>query len=92
MKYILDVFEDEEFWIELDNDGYALRQMIVGENNVEMSCFTDCLAEGVVALDELAGEIKIITQDIFEYKWDKYIKNFKEEWENKKKNIILVNK
>lgn len=89
MKYILDFFEGEEYWIELDNEGYALRQMIIGNNATQISCLTDCLAEGVVLLEELDGDIKIIEQEVFESRWRNSLKDMKVKWELKKKEYTI---
>ena len=92
MKYSLIIFEDEEFWIELDDDGYADRQMIISNTETLISCFTDCLAEGIVNLDELEGKIKSIDYQTFQDRWDKYLKPYRTDWELKKKILTVCTK
>ena len=46
MNYIIIKYENEEFWIEIDKENYAIRQIIISGDNIEISCINDCLAEG----------------------------------------------
>lgn len=49
MKYLFSEFDSEQFWIEVDHDGYALRQIIIdADNKVHVSCIEDYLAEGTI--------------------------------------------
>ncbi len=69
MNYIVDKYENEEYWIEIDEENYAIRQIIISEDNTEISCINDCLAEGKVYLYELAGDISKIDKEKFDLKW-----------------------
>ena len=92
MKYIYIIYENIEYWIELDKDDYALRQIIVDNGEIEISCKTDCLAEGVILLDELDGEVKIIDNIVFETKWNEVLLNTKTAWEQKKSDYPIGKK
>lgn len=50
MNYIMIKYENEEFWIEIDKENYAIRQIIISGDNIEISCINDCLAEGKISL------------------------------------------
>lgn len=85
MKYLLIEFEEEEYWIEVGTDGYALRQIIVDKDkNVHVSCLEDCLAEGIIDENELDGTIKFITQHDFNTNWKKVTQNKRKLWESQK--------
>jgi ribosomal protein S1 len=71
MKYLYINFDDEKYWLEIGTDAYALRQIIIdADNQTHVSCFEDCLAEGVVIEDELDGKISMITKVEFENQWN----------------------
>lgn len=90
MKYILFVYENEKYWIELDNDSFAVRQIILDENKVyHISCFEDCLAEGKIDLTELEGEIKKITESEFSFIWNEIIGKYSEVWEKTKRKYQI---
>lgn len=80
----------EEYWFELDDDYYARRQIIIDKitNDYVISCGNDCLAEGVVDLDELEGDKITISQTLFEEKWSDLKKRYEKEWQIQKKNIL----
>ena len=72
MKYLLIEFEEEEYWIEVGTDGYALRQIVFyNDKNVHISSLEDCLAEGPINENDLDGTIKLITKHEFEEYWNK---------------------
>lgn len=80
MKYLLIEFE-EEYWIEVGTDGYALRQIVFdNEKNVQVSSMEDCLAEGPIDENDLDGTIKLITKHEFEEKWNKATLKKREFW------------
>ena len=80
MKYLLIEFE-EEYWIEVGTDGYALRQIIIDtEKNVQVSSMEDCLAEGPIDENDLDGTIKLITIHEFEENWNKATLKKRELW------------
>lgn len=81
MKYLLIYFENEEFWLEIDEQLFAMRQVIVDEDlKIHISCREDCLAEGMIYIDELDGSYKEIEKDEFERKWLSALKPYYEEW------------
>lgn len=63
--------------------------MIIEDHTVQISCLTDCLAEGDVLLEELDGKIKIIKQEIFESKWSESLKHMRKKWEQKKEEYTI---
>ena len=65
MNYIMIKYENEEFWIEIDKENYAIRQIIISGDNIEISCINDCLAEGKIYLYELDGDITKIDKEKF---------------------------
>lgn len=89
MKYIHIEFDNIEYWIELDDEGYALRQVIDDNGNIEISCKTDCLAEGSIKLEDLEGVINIINFNNFEEKWNSIIKKFRYVWNEDKKKYYI---
>ncbi|PGM57775.1 hypothetical protein [Bacillus sp. AFS053548] len=90
MKYILIIFEEEEFWIEVGTDGYASRQIVIdNDKNVHVSCWEDCLAEGPIDENEMDGTLKIITHHEFEEKWYKATLVKREFWECQKKKYPI---
>ena len=90
MKYLFIEFDSEQFWIEVDNDGYALRQIIIDtDDKVHVSCIEDCLAEGTIDENEFEGEIKFITQHEFDSKWNIVTSEERNLWEIIKKQYPL---
>ena len=70
MKYLLVDFENEHYWLEIGDEGYALRQLIIeADGQYHVSCLEDCLAEGIIDENELDGKVHPITQHEFEIKW-----------------------
>lgn len=87
MKYLYLQDENEEYWIELDDENYAVRQIIRESNDTfHLSCLEDCLAEGPI-YDE--SGFKIISYDTFECIWKNCISEHEAEWEKIKKQHIL---
>ncbi|WP_079506432.1 hypothetical protein [Mesobacillus jeotgali] len=81
MKYLLIEFEDEEYWIEVGTDGYALRQIVFdNDKNVHVSSLEDCLAEGPIDENDMEGKIKLITKHEFEENWNKATLKKRELW------------
>lgn len=81
MKYIKFYFEGEQFYIELDKEQFALRQIIISfDNNVQISCRDDCLSEGKVRLDNDLYAYTYISKEEFEEKWIKYTEHYKKDW------------
>ena len=71
-KYIYLQDEGDKYWIELDGENYAVRQISVDVwGRYHLSCFEDCLAEGVfeekciekiISKNEFAWRLKRILQ------------------------------
>lgn len=81
MQYMLIYLEGEEYWLEINEQLIAMRQIIVdGNSNIHVSCREDCLAEGIVEFGELDGTYKEISQDEFESMWILAIRPYYEEW------------
>jgi len=78
LNYIKFNFEDEEYWIEVDHVGYALRQIIVSTNGmIKLSCFEDCLAEGIINESELECQVMTISKKSFDAKWQDLTQEYK---------------
>lgn len=84
MEYIYGKFENEEFWLELDEEYGAIRQMILSKNKIQISFRDDCLAEGIVNIEELDGDFEIIAREKFEDKWNKISMKIKDDFEEAK--------
>lgn len=86
MEYIRYEFEGERFWMELDDERYAIRGVIVQPGGaVLVSCRDDCLAEGVVYDDEsfFSGDFAFsrVAKDEFEELWRRHTAPHREAWE-----------
>lgn len=85
MKYWYIDFEEDQFWIETDEDGIALRQIISSQTGyTQVSCFEDCLAEGSFNPHEIDGNVSEITNSQFEEQWKSQIVEYKEKWSHQK--------
>jgi len=83
------MYENVEYWIEIDDTGNALRQIIIGNNDIQISCKTDCLAEGIIELEDLEGDIKLLDSNCFEKKWKSIINNFEASWGEQKSQYSI---
>lgn len=82
MKYLLIEINNEKWWIELNSDNYATRQIIFDEfEKVHISCFEDCLAEGLINEKDLDGIITKISKEKFEHIWNSVLSNHMKEWD-----------
>lgn len=81
MTYIYYNFERIESFIEIENDGYALRQVTIENGKTLISCRDDCLAEGLIDID---FECKKISLKDFEKKWTEAKSPYLNEWEEYK--------
>ena len=92
MKYIRIECDKEPLWtelggedhvirqiiMELDENNYAVRQIIVDENNeCHYSCLEDCLAEGQVREDEMDEKVLDLPCQVFESMWEDFIAVYK---------------
>lgn len=81
-KYIYLQDEGDKYWIELDGENYAVRQISRDTcGRYHLSCFEDCLAEGV--FEEKCIE-KIISKNEFQELWDSCLARFSKQWKSVK--------
>lgn len=86
-KYLYLQDEDDEYWIEIDEENYAIRQIIREANDIfHLSCFEDCLAEEPITD---VSEFKSISYDTFQRIWNKCISTHDLEWDNIKNKYEL---
>ena len=90
MKFILISYGNEENWMELDEELFALRQVIIDSDSMShASCREDCLAEGVVIVDELAGACREVEQETFEEIWTLAVSDYYSEWLKMKEKYLI---
>ena len=90
MKHIKFKFENETFWIEINNQGYAIRQVVVNKNgDAQVSCINDCLAEGIIDIKEKDADIETVSVSDFEDVWNKYTQSHRNKWNELKKTVHL---
>ncbi len=89
MKYISIRDENDTFWIELDGEGTAYRQVILSDDRYHVSCMEDCLAEGRILTSELSGEINYISQDEFNRVWAESTHKQAQKWEKIKNKYAI---
>ena len=93
VHYVLVSFEGEEFYMELNAQGYAIRQLIVDKYSaIHLSCREDCLAEGNVVNMNMEGEVQNISRTLFEEKWSFAILPYEEEWIQTKQKYLIGSK
>lgn len=90
MKYLLLERGKEKYWYELDDEGYAYRQIVLDEQGkIHVSCLEDCLAEGPVNEEELDGSINILLKTEFDILWQNTLEQYEKLWEEIKKRYPL---
>ena len=90
MQYLLIQFQDEKYWLELNEEKYALRQIILDNNSkLQISCFEDCLAEGVVCENDFDGICKKISEDEFINVWNDVLEPYKKKWKEIKAKYFV---
>ena len=90
MEYITFSFENETYWLELDEEKYALRQIILSADGFAgISCRDDCLAEGMILTNEIDENIFTIDNDEFEKIWNIYSFPYLSAWNEEKKKYSL---
>ncbi len=83
--YIHFVFDEEMFWIEIDRDSYATRQIIINsKDNVQLSCFEDCLSEGKLSKEDFDSSVEYISESEFSSLWLNLTLPNMEYWEKNK--------
>ncbi len=86
MKYIFIEFEGCKYWIEVDDEGGALRQIIKDEENrISVSCLEPCLADQYVDTENDCVKIKKIE---FEDIWEKAVLPYREIWNEEKQKYL----
>ena len=89
-KYILIKYHQEEFYIELNEQQIAMRQLIIDKDSLNhLSCREDCLAEGIIRERDMAGEFQYISKKQFEDKWFAAMMPYEADWKLVKKKYIL---
>lgn len=89
MVYIQFTFEEEIFYIELDDQQIAQRQIIMkNEKEFEISSRMCCLAEGEVELTEIE-EYTEIPKAEFERIWKQCMKHYEEAWQQSKEEYPI---
>ena len=83
MTYIFVDFEGYKYWIEVNDEGTALRQVTIDENNItSISCLEPCLADQYV---DTENDCEIISKDEFERWWEAAkAKDVQITWHNEK--------
>jgi len=90
MKYLHIDFEDEHYWLEIGDESYALRQLVIEDNGLcHLSCLEDCLAEGIINEKEFDGEVYLITQNEFDNMWDTATMEKRKFWDILKKKYPI---
>lgn len=85
MKYWHIDFDNDNYWLEVDDAGVSIRQMVSLQNGlVKLSCFEDCLAEDLFDPLDMDGVVSEITNMQFEEKWKSKTMEHYEKWENQK--------
>ena len=86
MKYLLLELAEEKYWYELDDEGYAHRQIVLDEHcQIHLSCLEDCLAEDPINVEELDGSIINLSKPEFDILWKNTLKQYGKLWEKIKK-------
>ena len=95
MRYLYYTFEGEQVYIELDEESYAVRQLVIrSRNDFEISCVDDCLAEGCIDLGEEytffeenpSEKCRELSAEEFQVVWMKYLSIKGIPWDRQKEN------
>ena len=89
MRYVFFTTEDEKYWIEINDNNIAYRQVIFSDGLYHVSALEDCLAEGQIVENELEEAIIDISKDDFELIWNKSLKDYRKNWESIKDSYRL---
>ncbi len=90
MKYLLLKLGEEKYWYELDDEGYANRQIVLDEHSqIHVSCLEDCLAEGPINEGDIDGCIKNLSKKKFDILWKGTLKKYEKLWEEIKKRYPI---
>lgn len=80
MKHIFFSFEEDKYWIEIDDEGYANRQIIFSEGEYHVSALEDCLAEDDIDESDIDADVVNISEADFELAWNKALERYKPTW------------
>lgn len=90
MKYLLLKSGKEKYWYELDDEGYANRQILLDEHcQIHLSCLEDCLAEGLINEEDIDGNIINLPKSEFEIIWQNALKKYEKLWEKVKRRYSI---
>ncbi len=89
MRYVFFTTEDGNYWIEINNNNIAYRQVILSDGLYHVSALEDCLAEGQIVESELEEDIIDISKDDFELIWNKSLRDYRKNWESIKDSYRL---
>lgn len=89
MRYIYFSCDNDKYWLELDDDSYATRQIILSDDLYHFSCIEDCLAEGVINDKELADDIVDISLIEFDTIWKEVLKEYNDAWNKTKEKYKI---
>lgn len=90
MKYLLLKSGEEKYWYELDDEGYANRQILLDEHcQIHLSCLEDCLAEGPINEEDIDGNIINLPKSEFDIIWQNALKKYGKLWEKVKRRYSI---
>lgn len=90
MKYWLLDLGEEKYWYELDDEGYANRQIVLDEHNqLHVSCLEDCLAEDPINEADIECGIIILSKREFDILWHDILKKYEKLWKMTKKKYPI---
>ena len=89
MRYIYFISDEDRYWIEVDNDGIAVRQIILSDGLYHISALEDCLAEGKVVDEEIDGDVTDISRADFEHVWEKTLEEYRPVWNSTKQRFKI---
>ena len=89
MKYIYFRDDGDDYWIEINNDNVACRQLIKSKDGFHNSCLEDCLAEGPIVIQELPITAQFIKLNEFEEKWSESLESYQVMWFSIKRKLKI---
>ena len=90
MQHIYFEFDEHKYYVELNNQRYAVRQITEYPNGrISLSSHENTLAENQVKVEE---DDPFLTEEQFNEKWNKELKTYSEQWERTKEEYPLGKK
>lgn len=90
MKYLLLKSGKEKYWYELDDEGYANRQIVLDEHcQIHLSCLEDCLAEGPISEEDMDCNVINLSKSEFDILWQNTLKKYEKLWEKVKRKYPI---